>query len=216
MTGQASIQIDIISDVMCPWCIVGYAQLATAMRQTGATARLRWLPFQLNPDMPLEGELLTDHMMRKYGVSKSESEANRDGLLALGHDLGITFTFDDSSRIWNSFTAHQLLEFAGTEGKQHALKLAMFEAHFTHGRNMGDRAVLLELAEGVGLARGSAEAALTSGAYAQSVRDAQALWQSEGVSGVPTMIFAQKYVLTGAQGVARYDQVIRHVLKAVA
>ena len=110
------VQIDIVSDVMCPWCIVGFRQLEQALGITGMGARIRWQPFELNPAMPPEGQNLTEHIAEKYGASPEQSAQNRAQLQQLGTSLGIDFQFSPDSRIVNSFAAHQLLEFALTVG----------------------------------------------------------------------------------------------------
>ena len=92
-------RIDIVSDVVCPWCIVGYKQLELALQQMGVAADIHWQPFELNPDMPEEGENLTEHIMRKYNISKDESQKNRDNLVAIGNELGFPFRFTDQSRL---------------------------------------------------------------------------------------------------------------------
>ncbi|WP_299040916.1 DsbA family oxidoreductase [uncultured Tateyamaria sp.] len=205
------IDIDIVSDVMCPWCIVGFRQLEHALAATGIGARVRWHPFELNPDMPAEGQNLTEHISQKYGASPEQSDQNRAHLQALGKSLGIDFVFSPDSRIVNSFDAHQLLDFALTKGLQHPLKLALFSAHFTDQRDISERAVLLDIAATVGLERSEAESVLTEGTHAQAVRDQQAVWAAHGISGVPSMVFAGKYLVTGAQGADTYSQILQKV-----
>ena len=119
-----TLQIDIVSDVMCPWCIVGFRQLEQALGVTGMRARIHWQPFELNPEMPAEGQNLTEHIAQKYGASPEQSAQNRAQLQQLGATLGIDFQFSPDSKIVNSFAAHQLLEFALSVGVQHPLKLA--------------------------------------------------------------------------------------------
>ncbi|MEM8655969.1 MAG: DsbA family oxidoreductase [Pseudomonadota bacterium] len=205
------IDIDIVSDVMCPWCIVGFRQLEQALGLTGMGARVRWHPFELNPDMPQEGQNLADHIAQKYGASPAQSAQNRAHLTAIGESLGIAFAFSDESRIVNSFAAHQLLDFALAQGLQHPLKLALFKAHFADQRDVSDHAVLLDVAEEVGLDRTAAQEVLTSGALTDSVREKQAFWTSHGITGVPSMVFGGKYLITGAQGADTYSQVLRKV-----
>ncbi|MEL7098532.1 MAG: DsbA family oxidoreductase [Pseudomonadota bacterium] len=208
MTDAQVIQIDIISDVMCPWCIIGYRQLEQALGQTGFGARIRWHPFELNPDMPAEGEPIGAHIQRKYGSTPEQSAQARDQMKALGASLGITFNTGADSRIVNSFAAHQLLDFALALGKQHPLKLALFEAHFTDLKNVSDPATLADIAASVGIDRGDAEQVLATGALAGSVREKEAFWTSRGISGVPSMVFGGKYLVTGAQGVENYAQIL--------
>lgn len=204
MTEPRPIQIDIVSDVMCPWCIIGYRQLEQALGQTGLGALIRWHSFELNPDMPAEGEPIGAHIARKYGSSPEQMAQSRAQIKALGQSLGITFNTDAESRIVNSFLAHQLLDFALALGKQHPLKLALFEAHFTDLRDVSDMAVLLDLAASVGIDRADAEKVLSSGALAATVREKQSFWTARGISGVPSMVFGGKYLVTGAQGAENY------------
>lgn len=210
------VQVDIVSDVMCPWCIIGFRQLEQALGATGTGARIRWHPFELNPDMPSEGQNLTEHIMEKYGSTPEQSAENRNKMKTLGESLGITFNFSDDSRIVNSFAAHQLLDFALGQGLQHPLKLALFQAHFTDGKDVSDRETLLDVAAAVGLDRATAASVLETGALAPSVREKQQFWTSRGISGVPSMVFGGKYLVTGAQGAANYAQLLQKVVSEEA
>lgn len=203
------IQVDIVSDIMCPWCIVGFRQLEQALAASGMGARVRWQPFELNPDMAPEGQNLAEHIAQKYGASPEQSAQNRARLQQIGQSLGIDFAFAPDSRIVNSFAAHQLLEFALGVGLQHPLKLALFRAHFTDQRDVSDTDVLLDVAEAVGIDRADAAQVLDSGALADPVRQKQAFWTARGISGVPSMIFAEKYLVTGAQGAETYAQILQ-------
>ncbi len=210
------VSVDIVSDVMCPWCIVGYRQLEQALAHTGMGARIRWHPFELNPDMPEGGQNLAEHIQQKYGSSPEDSTRARAQLTALGASLGITFAFSDDSRIVNSFLAHQALDFALSQGKQHPLKLALFEAHFAQARDVSQKSVLLEVAQSVGLDAAEMDRVLTSGQMAQSVREKEAFWTKQGVSGVPTMIFEGKYAITGAQGAENYATLLTRLAQEAA
>lgn len=205
------VQIDIVSDVMCPWCIIGFKQLERALAVTNASARIRWHPFELNPDMPPEGQDLTEHVAQKYGSTPEQSARARARMRALGESLGFTFNFKPDSRIVNSFAAHQVLEFALANGLQHPLKLALFDAHFTDGRDVSNVETLLDVAQNVGLDRAEAAQVLETGALAASVREKQQFWTSRGISGVPSMVFDGKYLVTGAQGVENYAQLLQKV-----
>ena len=209
---QPAIRIDIVSDVMCPWCIVGYRQLEAALATLDTGAYIRWHPFELNPAMPSEGQNLTEHIAEKYGATKAQSAENRARLTDLGRGLGIDFRFSDDSRIVNTFAAHQLLDWAELANLQHPLKLALFEAHFTQARDVSDPDVLADVAASVGLARDAAREVLASGSHAAQVRSRQDFWTSRGISGVPSMVFGGKYLLTGAQGTATYVQMLTKVL----
>ncbi len=212
-TDAPTVQIDIVSDVMCPWCIVGYKQLEQALGAVGVGAYVRWHPFELNPQMPAEGQNMAEHLAEKYGSTPAQSAENRKRLTSMGRALGFTFNFTDDTRMQNTFLAHQLLTWAQSKGLQHPLKMALFDAHFTQGRNVGDKEVLTDIAASVGLDPVEAKEALASGSYAAQTREAQQIWTSRGISGVPSMIFEGKYLITGAQGAENYAQLLRKVLE---
>jgi predicted DsbA family dithiol-disulfide isomerase len=207
-----TVQVDIVSDVMCPWCIVGYKQLEQALGMAKVGAFIRWHPFELNPAMPPEGQNLREHITEKYGSTRAQSDAARKQLGDLGTSLGFPFAFSDDSRIVNTFAAHQLLGWAQAQGLQHPLKMALFAAHFQEGRDVSDPAVLVEVASLVGLDTAQAQQVLTSGSHAEETRAHQQFWTSRGISGVPSMVFDGKYLLTGAQGAETYAQMLMKVL----
>jgi len=206
------VQIDIVSDIMCPWCIVGYKQLEQALGMVKAGAYVRWHPFELNPGMPPEGQNLRAHIIEKYGSTPAQSDAARDQLRSLGTSLGIDFQFAEDSRIVNTFAAHQLLGWAQEQGVQHPLKMALFDAHFTKGLDVSQQGILCQIAAEVGLDPAAAKAVLTSGSHAEETRAHQQFWTSRGVSGVPSMVFDGRYLLTGAQGADTYAQMLLKVL----
>ncbi|UWR04350.1 DsbA family oxidoreductase [Ruegeria conchae] len=213
---RPTVQIDVVSDVVCPWCIVGFRQLDVALKQENVLARLRWHPFELNPNMGPEGQNLREHIVEKYGSTPEQSQQARERLTALGVELGFAFNFTDDSRIVNTFAAHQLLDWAETQGRQHPLKLVLFDTYFTKQQDVSDVDVLLGAVEAAGLDPEAARAALESGAHAQPVREKQRFWTSRGISGVPSMVFEGKYLLTGAQGADTYAQVLQRCLAEAA
>lgn len=202
------LRIDIVSDVVCPWCIVGYRQLQQAVAATGAEVDVHWHPFELNPNMPAEGQNLAEHIMEKYGSSKEESAANRDRLAQIGEGLGFEFSFSDDSRMYNTFKVHQLLHWAKEQGRGDDLKQAFFVAHFTDGRDLSDAIVLADVAAEAGFDRAKAEAVFADQRFAQDVRQAEQFWTGQGISGVPAMVFNQKYLVTGAQGADNYSRIL--------
>lgn len=202
------LRIDIVSDVVCPWCIVGYRQLSQALARTGVQAEVKWHPFELNPDMPPEGQNLREHLIAKYGITPEQSISARAQLTALGRDLGITFNFGDDSRMVNTFLAHQLIEWSDEQGRQTDMKLALFKAHFSDGRNVSDLATLVEITAGLGLDADAARVALEGETMAWNVRSMQTFWTEKGVRGVPAMVFGGKHLLTGAQGVETYVKML--------
>jgi predicted DsbA family dithiol-disulfide isomerase len=206
------LDIDIVSDVMCPWCIIGYQQLEQALATTGMGARIRWHPFELNPDMPLTGQNTSEHIQEKYGSTPEQSAKSRAQMQNLGQELGFTFNFGPESRMWNTFVTHQLLDFALSQGKQHPLKMALFDAHFTDQRDLSQKDVLVDVATFVGLSTVDAARVIDSGELADSVREKQKFWTERGISGVPSMIFAGKYLVTGAQGADNYAEILQRTV----
>lgn len=208
---QDPIRVDIVSDVVCPWCIVGYRQLMQASEATGIPVETYWHPFELNPDMEAEGENLREHIMRKYGSSAEQSQSARDHLTSVGNELDFAFQWTEDSRIYNTFAAHQLLHWASESGQAQALKLALFDAYFTQGRDVSDPEVLIETAASIGLDADDAKAVLKDQRYAETVRQKEQFWTSRGVSGVPTMVFDAKQATSGAQGVDAFANLLRNI-----
>ncbi len=208
---QDPIRVDIVSDVVCPWCIVGYRQLMQASEATGIPVETYWHPFELNPDMVAEGENLREHIMRKYGSSAEQSQSARDHLTSVGKDLDFAFQWTEDSRIYNTFAAHQLLHWASESGQAQALKLALFDAYFTQGRDVSDPEVLIETAASISLNAEEAKAVLQDQRYAETVRQKEQFWTSRGVSGVPTMVFDAKQATSGAQGVDAFANLLRNI-----
>jgi predicted DsbA family dithiol-disulfide isomerase len=212
---QTPLRIDIVSDVMCPWCIVGYQQLEQALEKTGIAFEIEWHPFELNPDMPPQGQDLVEHIGEKYGSTPEQSAANRAHLSKLGMDLGFTFNFRSDARIYNTFLAHQLLHWAGIQGRKHDLKMEMFTTHFTHGRDMASIDVLADCAAAIGLDRQTAVAVLTDGRFTDDVRAELNLWKQRGISSVPSTIFNQRHLVSGAQGADAFVQILEQLTASV-
>lgn len=207
-TITAEIRIDIVSDVVCPWCIIGYKQLERALDRTGTAAEVHWHPFELNPGMAPDGENLREHLAAKYGTTAESSRAARTRLTALGAELGFTFNYADDMRMYNTFRAHQLLHWAGAQGHQHRLKMALFGSFFTERRDLNDPQVLADAAARVGLDRDEALAVLADGRFADAVREEERFWTARGVTGVPAVVFDRRHLLVGAQGVENYTRVL--------
>ncbi|MEH6725067.1 MAG: DsbA family oxidoreductase [Hyphomicrobiales bacterium] len=210
------LRIDIVSDVMCPWCIIGYRQLAQALEATGTAHDIHWHPFELNPEMPPEGQNTREHIIEKYGSTAEQSAQSRAQMTELGSGLDIDFRFTEDMRMHNTFDAHQLLHWADTLGRQHDLKMALFTAHFTDGRNLSDKAVLADVAGEIGLDRDAALAVLEDQRFASEVRQEQSFWIQQGIRGVPAMVFDRQHLVTGAQGVENYTNILKQLAKETA
>lgn len=213
--------IDIWSDVMCPWCLIGYGQLTRALEQLGGeiAAEIRWRPFELNPRMPQEGEEQEAHLARKYGRSAGEGAAVRGRMKAIAEEAGVSLSYEGEGEappamMWNTRDCHKLLAFALEEAGpavQTALKLALFRAHFNQRKNLSDTALLLDIAASVGLHREAAKAALEdAGLEARVIAEEQAAWDMN-ISGVPAMVIEGKFLIPGAQAPEVYVNALRRV-----
>jgi predicted DsbA family dithiol-disulfide isomerase len=227
VTDLPRLSIDIVSDVMCPWCIVGWLKFEKVMAHFAGRLdfRVQWHPFELNPAMPPEGEDAASHVMRKYGVSAEQSRANSGRMAAIAADLGFTFNRGPDFRMRNSFDAHRLLSWAGAleepeqdaaTGVQTALKLALFRAHFTDNRDVSDPAVLADIAASVGLDRARAAAILGGDDYGEMVRMEEAYWADRNVTGVPAFILGGRMLVPGAQDPEVFIRVIETKVLAAA
>ncbi|MBV2208053.1 MAG: DsbA family oxidoreductase [Thermomonas sp.] len=212
------LRIDFVSDVMCPWCAIGLASLEQALLklQGDVGVDLHFQPFELNPQMPPEGEPVEAHLRLKYGMTQAQLDENQARIAARGAELGFTFDFNARSRMWNSFDAHRLLHWAGLQGLelQRALKHALLRAHFTEGRNVSDHAVLAEIAASVGLDAAQVQAVLMEGRYADDVREAEEFFRRNGITGVPAIIIEQKHLISGGQPVDVFERALREIAVA--
>lgn len=218
MSETPVITVDIVSDVVCPWCIIGYKKLEQAMQRFEGKAEfaLAWHAFELNPGMPPEGQDINEHMAQKYGATLEQSKANRERLRNAGSDLDFEFSYHENMRMVNTFDAHRVLHWAGETGKQTALKLALFKAHFTDGKDVSDHEVLIEVAGSVGLNEKRVRDLLGSDMFADEVRATEAEWQDRFISGVPAFIFNKKFMVPGAQDSDVFAQIIENKVLATA
>jgi predicted DsbA family dithiol-disulfide isomerase len=206
-------KIDFVSDVACPWCVVGLGGLEQALARVGdlVQADIHLQPFELNPDMAPEGEDRFEHLQKKYGSTREQMAKNRDMIRARMAAVGFTMSDEEDGRVWNTFDAHRLLHWAGNEGRQIELKKALFEAYFTDGTNVGDTDVLVQAAVKAGLDDAKAREVLTSGAYADDVRNDERKWRMAGISSVPAVIINDKYLISGGQPAEAFEQAIRKI-----
>ena len=217
-----TLSIDFVSDIVCPWCVVGLGGLEAALatlKGEGIEAEVHFQPFELNPNMPPEGENIVEHIGRKYGSTPEQSAANRAMITQRAAEAwaGFEMRMGADSRIWNTFDAHRLLHWAGeTAGleAQKALKTALFRAHFTEGRVMTDADVLADAAAAAGLDRAAAREVLASGRYAEAVRAAEALWVSRGITGVPAVVVEGKWLISGGQPASVFEEALRKMASA--
>ncbi|MBB4798415.1 putative DsbA family dithiol-disulfide isomerase [Brevundimonas bullata] len=215
-----TLKIDFVSDVVCPWCVVGLGGLTTALdklKDEGLAADITFQPFELNPQMAPEGENIVEHIGAKYGSTPEQSAQNREMIRARAAEVGFDMRMGPDSRIWNTFDAHRLLHWAHETApdKQEALKRALFTAHFTDNRNLTDAGVLTQAAEAAGLDRAEAGEVLASGRYAQEVRGAEDLWRARGITSVPAVVVEGKYLISGGQPAAAFEEALRKIAAEV-
>lgn len=202
------LKIDIVSDVVCPWCAIGYANLETALKQINSdvTAKIHWHPFQLNPYMPKEGQDINEHLSEKYGLTEAQLQENKGRIQQVGEQAGVHFKFDQRARIFNTLDCHILLHFAAERHCQTELKLALFDAYFSEGKDISDQAVLLEAVDKVGLSQVEAQIVLKDEQYKKVVQDEESKYKSMGINSVPAFIINNQYLISGGQGVETFKQ----------
>ncbi|WP_439877292.1 DsbA family oxidoreductase [Pseudomonas prosekii] len=214
----ASVAIDFISDVVCPWCALGATALEQAIENVAGevAVQLTYKPFELNPDMPAEGEHAVQHLMRKYGRTAEDVAAGKALQIARGEAIGFKFDLEKRSHFYNTFDAHRLLLWALQEGRQVALKRALMRAYFSDGQNPSDRETLVRLAAEVGLDAQAAREVLASGAFANEVRELEAYYRQRGINSVPAMVLNGRHLVSGSQSVEYYEQMLRQMAQAPA
>lgn len=210
------LKIDFVSDVSCPWCVVGLRALEQAAERLKGDVTLEWhfQPFELNPQMGPEGQDIGEHLQQKYGSTDAQRDAIRATIAARGAELGFTFTSGARSRIYNTFDAHRLLHWAGEQGLQSALKHALFKAYFTDGQDPSDHGVLVQVAGGVGLDVQEAQAILESDRYAAEVREHEQFYLQQGIHSVPAVIINDRHLIQGGQPVEAFEQALRQIAAA--
>jgi predicted DsbA family dithiol-disulfide isomerase len=209
----AKLKIDFVSDVSCPWCVIGLRSLEQALERVGdaVSADIHFQPFELNPQLPQAGQDVTEHLVQKYGSTPEQLRHNQEAIRARGAELGFTFDMGKRSRVYNTFDAHRLLHWAELEGRQLELKRALFAAYFTAGRNPSDREVLVDVATQAGLDPERAREVLESGRYADDVREREQQYGRLGIHAVPSVIFNDKYLIQGGQPVDIFEQALRQI-----
>lgn len=204
------LQIDVWSDIACPWCYIGKRRLETALERVGRDGvELRWHSFELDPNAPREGtgshlELLS----KKYGASKADAQSMLDRVAGVAKGEGLDFQFE-TSQPSNTFDAHRLLHFAHEHGKQDALKERLFRAYFSEGARMGDREVLVRLATEVGLDAAAARSVVEGDAHALDVRQDQDEAREIGIRGVPFFVFGGRLAVSGAESADVLEKALR-------
>lgn len=193
--------IDIVSDIACPWCAIGYARLQVALKDLadGQDFTIEWHAFELNPDPNMEQEPILPALSRKYGRSEAEMEKSQAQMMEIASDLGLDFSKMQQRLTCNTFDAHRLVKWAKQFDRQTELKMALFEAYFGHADDVSDHNVLLTCVDRAGLDVAAAQQVLQSDDYGEDVRQDEAVYQQAGVTAVPAFIINQQYIISGAQ-----------------
>ena len=214
------LKIDFVSDVSCPWCVIGLRALDEALERVKdeVQAELHFQPFELNPNMPAEGQEITEHITQKYGITADQANANRENIRQRGAQLGFKFSSASDAgggrhRIYNTFDAHRLLHWAGLEGGglQKALKEALFAAYFTDGQSPASHEVLARVAGEVGLDAERAREVLASNTYADEVRERAWFYLNQGIQSVPAVIINDRHLISGGQPPEVFEQALRKI-----
>lgn len=217
------LKIDFVSDISCPWCVIGLKALDQALARVAGdiSAELHFQPFELNPAMAPEGQEITEHITQKYGITSEQADANRENIRQRGAQLGFKFSAADEPgggrhRIYNTFDAHRLLHWAELQGAgpQRALKEALFAAYFTDGESPASHEVLARVAGEAGLDAVAARAVLDSDAYAEEVRERAQFYLGQGIHSVPAVIINDRHLISGGQPVEVFEQALRRIAAA--
>jgi predicted DsbA family dithiol-disulfide isomerase len=206
-------KIDFVSDVSCPWCVVGLKSLEAALARVGqdVAVDIHFQPFELNPQMGPHGQDIAEHIAQKYGSSPADMARSQEALAARGAAVGFHFDFARRGRIYNTFDAHRLLHWADGEGKQYALKQALFNAYFIAGRDPSNRDVLVSVAGGVGLDEQRARQILESDEFAREVREREKFYAGLGIQAVPSVIINDRHLIQGGQPPEVFEQALRQL-----
>ena len=205
-----SVLIEVFSDVVCPWCYIGKRRLEQALAEFphAGDVQVLFRSFQLDPSTPEDSELSLEEMLSaKFGTSRDDARAMNQRVSDIAAAVGLHYHLA-AAHTANTFDAHRLLHFAGTQGRQAELKERLMRAYFTEGRRIGDPAVLTEMAAEVGLDHGAAAAVLAADDYADDVRADLALARRFGANGVPFFVFDRRYGISGAQETDVFRQVL--------
>ncbi|MFN6261651.1 MAG: DsbA family oxidoreductase [Chromatiaceae bacterium] len=216
------LRIDLVSDIACPWCAIGYARLQQALESLHGAIEvdLHWRAFELNPDPALVPEPILPALCRKYGVPAAQMQQSQQMLMQLAAGLGLNFSGMEQRLTCNTFDAHRLLKWAAAAypataaqsvSAQTALKLALFEAYFGRAEQVSEHDVLLRCVAAAGLDADAAAQVLLSTQFADDVRAEEAAYQQAGISSVPAFVINQRYLISGAQEPAQLAETLQQI-----
>ncbi|ADU36506.1 DSBA oxidoreductase [Variovorax paradoxus EPS] len=217
-TSSSHLKIDFVSDVSCPWCAVGLSSLEAALKRVApeVTAELHFQPFELNPQMPPEGQDTFEHLNQKYGSSREQQAEAREMIRQRGAAVGFEFSPEGRPRVYNTFNAHRLLHWAELESpaKQAALKKLLLKAYFTDSQNPSDPEVLVRAATEAGLDATRAREVLASDEYAAETRERERMYTDAGIHSVPAIIINDQHLISGGQPVEVFERALKQIAGA--
>jgi predicted DsbA family dithiol-disulfide isomerase len=210
---KTELKIDFVSDISCPWCVIGLKSLKMALAKLAddVAVDLHFQPFELNPQMGPQGEDIGEYVAKKFSSKLADIERNREAARARGAELGFIFEMGKRGRVYNTFDAHRLLHWARAESKQEQLKEALFTAYFTNGKDPSNHAELVHLSQSVGLDGQRATEILASDEYMKEVREREAYYTSRGIRAVPSIIINDEHLIQGGQRPETIEQALRQL-----
>lgn len=214
LKSEKKIRIDIVSDVVCPWCAIGYKRLSNAIDELKIKDRVEivWHPFELNPDMPKDGMDDDKYLMNKLGINEEQLKEKRKNYTQLGEQSGFKFDYFADMKKVNTLNAHILLDYAKKYNKQTQLKVRLQEAYFGERKNINNREILYNELKAVGLNADEAIKTLDDENAIKRVRDEEAYWKNQGVFAIPAMIFNGTILKVGANEEEVYKSILTTLL----
>jgi len=202
------LKIEMIHDAVCSWCPIGYANIKQALKNLEIDAEFYFLPFELNPEMEVQGEDINDHLAQRYGWSESKRRDYRQNLLAVAEQAGVAMDFSKRTHYYNTHQAHRLIHWCEGFDKQQAMNELLIDAYFKQGLDINNSQVLLNLVEQLGLDRSQAEVALNSSATKQQLAIKKQRVQQAEITSVPAFIFNNRTLVTGSNSVEYFEQAL--------
>ena len=208
-----TLKIDIVSDVVCPWCVIGFKNLKKAMKilEADLNFKISWKPYELHPEIPQNGYDKKLFMEQKFGSSNGRSHYNE--ITRVGESVGFEFNFSKAKRIPNTFMAHRLLWMVEKHHLQTELSEALFKAYFTDGLNIGSKEVLADLSTSVGLEKKEVIDFLNSEEGGQEIADLEMAFIEKSIGAVPTYFINNKYIIQGGQEPETFVAFFKKIIK---
>ena len=206
-----TLKIDIVSDVVCPWCVIGFRNLKKAMEELKSELdfEISWKPYELHPEIPQEGYDKKLYMLQKFGSASNKSRY--DEITKMGESLNFNFNFSKTERIPNTFMSHRLMWKSEEYNLQTELSEALFTAYFTDGLDIGSKEILAEISESVGMNKNEILNFLNSDEGGQETADLEMNFIEKSIGAVPTYFINDKYIIQGGQEPETFISFLRKI-----